>query len=288
MRTEVTESQPFKNLKELFDNVGNLKPWPEIGELRDSTDYVYSGLEISAGRTRLEKLDREVHPKTLLCHDMIDYSMQHVLYWADSKLNTIESIEQDGSNRKVILKGDSLRHPVSLDTFENNLYWVTRRSAELFRQDKFGRGVPELIVKPLPNSGGVKVYHQQKYNISLRNPCHEDQCTHLCVPIPSGYRCLCSDSIGPLQQRETMRSNERHCDATNERPLPAPRICLCRNGGVCQEVEDKLQCDCPNLFHGEFCEIMLGLGRAMPLQPSLYPLLFLSWSYLELQLLLWC
>ncbi|XP_060824230.1 cytosolic endo-beta-N-acetylglucosaminidase-like [Bombus pascuorum] len=70
MRTEVTESQPFKNLKELFDNVGNLKPWPEIGELRDSTDYVYSGLEISAGRTRLEKLDREVHPKTLLCHDM--------------------------------------------------------------------------------------------------------------------------------------------------------------------------------------------------------------------------
>lgn len=28
----------------------------------------------------------------------IDYSMQHVLYWADSKLNTIESIEQVGSN----------------------------------------------------------------------------------------------------------------------------------------------------------------------------------------------
>lgn len=28
----------------------------------------------------------------------IDYSMQHVLYWADSKLNTIESIEQVGYN----------------------------------------------------------------------------------------------------------------------------------------------------------------------------------------------
>lgn len=188
----------------------------------------------------------------------IDYSMQHVLYWADSKLNTIESIEQDGSNRKIILKGDSLKHPISLDVFENSLYWITKRTGELIRQDKFGRGVPEIIVKHVPNSGGVKVYHQQRYNISLRNLCHEDQCTHLCVPIPGGNRCLCSDSIGPLQQRETIRSNERHCDATNERPLPAPRICPCRNGGLCQEVEDKLQCDCPAPFHGEFCEIMLG------------------------------
>ncbi|XP_050475902.1 uncharacterized protein LOC126866405 [Bombus huntii] len=70
MATEVTESQPFKNLKELFDNVGNLKPWPEIKELRDSTDYMYSGLEISGEKMQLEKLDREVQPRTLLCHDM--------------------------------------------------------------------------------------------------------------------------------------------------------------------------------------------------------------------------
>lgn len=151
-----------------------------------------------------------------------------------------------------------MKHPISLDVFENSLYWITKRTGELIRQDKFGRGVPEIIVKHVPNSGGVKVYHQQRYNISLKNLCHEDQCTHLCVPIPGGNRCLCSDSIGPLQQRETIRSNERHCDATNERPLPAPRICPCRNGGLCQEVEDKLQCDCPAPFHGEFCEIMLG------------------------------
>ncbi|XP_024222580.2 cytosolic endo-beta-N-acetylglucosaminidase isoform X1 [Bombus impatiens] len=70
MATEVTESQPFKNLKELFDNLGNLRPWPGIKELRDSTDYVYSGLEISAEKKELEKLDREVQPRTLLCHDM--------------------------------------------------------------------------------------------------------------------------------------------------------------------------------------------------------------------------
>lgn len=166
---------------------------------------------------------------------------------------------QDGSNRKIILKGEELKHPVALDVFENKLYWVTRRTGEIISQDKFGRGVPEILVRHVYSSGGVKVYHQQRYNTTLRNLCHDDQCTHLCVPIPGGNRCLCSDSIGPLQERETIRSNERHCDATNERPLPAPRICPCRNGGLCQEgADNKLQCDCPAPFHGEFCEVMLG------------------------------
>lgn len=155
-----------------------------------------------------------------------------------------------------------MKHPVSLDVFESDLYWTTRRSGELIKQDKFGRGVPQTIVNDIPSPGGVKVYNQLRYNTTLRNVCHEDQCTHLCVPIPGGNRCLCSDSIGPLQQRESVRSNERHCDATNERPLPAPRICPCRNGGLCQEGEDnKLQCACPDYFHGELCEMVLVASR---------------------------
>lgn len=170
---------------------------------------------------------------------------------------------QDGSNRRVILKGDSLKHPVSLDVFESSIYWTTRRTGELIRQDKFGRGVPQVIVNDIPRPGGVRVYHPLRYNVSLRNLCHEDQCTHLCVPVPGGHRCLCSDSIGPLQQKHDMRTNERHCDATNERPLPAPRICPCRNGGLCQEAEgNKLQCACPAYFHGEFCEVGLVAARS--------------------------
>lgn len=70
MTTEVTESRPFKNLKELYDNVRNLKPWPDIKDLRESTDYVYNGSEISAQKIQLERLDRQKQPRTLLCHDM--------------------------------------------------------------------------------------------------------------------------------------------------------------------------------------------------------------------------
>jgi len=35
----------------------------------------------------------------------IDYAMDHVLYWVDSKLNTIERMKHDGSNRILVLHG---------------------------------------------------------------------------------------------------------------------------------------------------------------------------------------
>lgn len=184
----------------------------------------------------------------------IDYAMEHTLYWSDNKLDTIEAINLDGTNRRVILKGRPLRSPVAMDVFENNLYWTTKQTGELIRHDKFGRGVPHTIVNNIPSPGGVRIYHQLRYNTTLRDPCHDDQCTHLCVTIPGGHHCLCSDSIGPLQ-RPIRNDNERHCDATNERPLPAPRICRCQNGGRCQEVDDKLECSCRDEFHGELCEM---------------------------------
>jgi low density lipoprotein-related protein 2 len=35
----------------------------------------------------------------------VDYAMDHVLYWVDSKLNTIERMKHDGSNRILVLQG---------------------------------------------------------------------------------------------------------------------------------------------------------------------------------------
>ncbi|XP_076635852.1 cytosolic endo-beta-N-acetylglucosaminidase-like isoform X2 [Colletes latitarsis] len=70
METEVAEARPFKNLKELYDNVDNLKLWPPIKELRELADYVYLGYEIDATKLDLEKVDKEKLPRTLLCHDM--------------------------------------------------------------------------------------------------------------------------------------------------------------------------------------------------------------------------
>ncbi|XP_017887625.1 cytosolic endo-beta-N-acetylglucosaminidase [Ceratina calcarata] len=67
----VAEAQPFKSLKELYDNVGNLKPWPSVKRLRESTDYVYRGSEVNLQQVQLNKIDRQDNPRTLVCHDMI-------------------------------------------------------------------------------------------------------------------------------------------------------------------------------------------------------------------------
>jgi hypothetical protein len=48
--------------------------------------------------------------------------MDHALYWVDTKLNNIESIKYDGSNRKTILRGELLKHPISL-----YFYFINRR-----------------------------------------------------------------------------------------------------------------------------------------------------------------
>lgn len=85
----------------------------------------------------------------------IDFGMDHTVYWTDTKLNVIESMRPDGKGRRVVIRGD-LKHPISLDVFESNVFWVTRDTGEVVRQDKFGRGVPVVLAKDLVNPSGIK------------------------------------------------------------------------------------------------------------------------------------
>ena len=187
----------------------------------------------------------------------IDYAQDHTIYWVDTKLNTIESMRPDGTMRHTIIKGDMLHHPVSLDVFESNLYWVTRDTGELVRQDKFGRGVSVVVQRNLVNPSGVKVYHEERYNTTLNNPCAKSSCSHLCLLVPGGRRCACPDNTAPpTSHRSTV---EVVCDAAAERERPLPRICPCENGGICMEDDNgDLMCDCMPTFGGQNCERSLG------------------------------
>lgn len=60
------------------------------------------------------------------------------LYWVDAKLNTISVCNWDGSNRKLVLfSASTLRHPFSITTFEDWLYWTDWDRAAVFRANKF-------------------------------------------------------------------------------------------------------------------------------------------------------
>lgn len=95
----------------------------------------------------------------------IDYAGNHRIYFSDPKANSIESVNPDGSDRTLVLKGE-LFHPISLDLFEDQVYWVTRDSGEIYRQDKFGRGVKVRVRRSLEHATDVKIYQEKKYNTS--------------------------------------------------------------------------------------------------------------------------
>jgi len=63
---------PLDTLSELYNacDIGLMEiPLFNI-YLKESTDYVYQGLEISTQKVPLKKVNRDEQPRTLVCHDM--------------------------------------------------------------------------------------------------------------------------------------------------------------------------------------------------------------------------
>ena len=132
---------------------------------------------------------------------VIDFEMRHTIYWADSKLNTIQIMDENGQSRATIVSGGVggnplLNRPISVDVFESNMFWVNRESINsVVQQDKFGRGVPVSIVRQLNNPRTLKILHPLRYNTSLiYHPClQRPGCSHICVITGSfnNHKCLC-------------------------------------------------------------------------------------------------
>ena len=98
------------------------------------------------------------HPEAIT----IDFAMDHTLYWADSKLGTINMMDHNGQRRHVVVSGSSLRKPTGLDVFESNMFWVNQADGSVMQQDKFGRGVPVALAKNLASVRTVKVLHNYR------------------------------------------------------------------------------------------------------------------------------
>ena len=58
--------------------------------------------------------------------------------------------------------------PTALDVFENTVYWTSADDDAIYRVDKFGRGVKQLVRKGFQQATNVKVYQQYKYDMSSK------------------------------------------------------------------------------------------------------------------------
>ena len=159
------------------------------------------------GSSRFAIVDDEIcRPQSIV----IDYAMDHTIYWADPKCGWIQSMDENGQNKHTIMRGGgagtlinpslgnpSLFRPIAVDVYEANMFWVNGGypSPSVVQQDKFGRGVPVNIARNLAYPRTLKVLASGRYNTSLVNPCSNAGCSRLCVITGDNgnHKCLCPD-----------------------------------------------------------------------------------------------
>lgn len=60
----------------------------------------------------------------------VDYPSRKI-YWTDARSDTIECVDIDGSNRRVVLQ--NMTHPFGLDVYNGFIYWTDWTSKDIRR-----------------------------------------------------------------------------------------------------------------------------------------------------------
>lgn len=117
----------------------------------------------------------------------LDLILQRI-FWVDAHEDVLESAKFDGTDRRLIMSGSSsLRHPFSVTTFEDYVYYSDWTLKAVYRANRFtGGGSIKIYEEMNVNVNTVQVYHP------LRQPDSENRCTglegccsYLCVPVPT-------------------------------------------------------------------------------------------------------
>lgn len=110
------------------------------------------------GENRTILIDTDIiYPTDLV----IDYYHNFRVYWTDEKKESIESMNYDGTDR-VIIAHVGIHAPHSIDVFASHLYWINRQNRSLYKIDKFGRGISQMMVDNLELPLFVRLFHPLK------------------------------------------------------------------------------------------------------------------------------
>uniref|UniRef100_A0A3Q2WG42 Low-density lipoprotein receptor-like n=1 Tax=Haplochromis burtoni TaxID=8153 RepID=A0A3Q2WG42_HAPBU len=189
-KTRLTESVFGKN-----EFCSILMYWTDWGE---EAKIEKSGLN-GADRTTLVK-DNIVWPNGITL-DMVNQR----LYWVDSKLHSLSSIDVNGGARhSLIINEEKLSHPLSLTVFEEKVFWTDMNNAAVFSANRLtGSDITELA-NDLGQPEDIILHHNLKQPASS-NWCTNGGCEFLCLPAPQNdpqsprYTCACPDGmvLGP-------------------------------------------------------------------------------------------
>ena len=114
----------------------------------------------------------------------IDFKAQKI-YWADSRLDKIEVMNMDGSQRSVVLDQDIL-HVFGFTLLGSQLYWTDSQKRSIESVNKRTGDGRKTLIQSLPDLNGLKAVNLNLdlgeiilllfLSILQCNPCHNPLC----------------------------------------------------------------------------------------------------------------